>query len=251
VLKGALRKGVLLKKIPYNPADGAVPPRPAQREPRVLMPEQLAALMEAVTGTSLFLPILLGLSTGLRRGEICGLRWQDVRLDRGTLSVSQTLVRVAPGQLEFKAPKTKSSKRKVKLPSVLVEILASEKEQQERARRELSQYYNKDNLVVCRPDGTRVDPATLYSKFQKLLIRLKLPRMAIHDLRHSHATLLLEEGQHPKVVAERLGHSDPGLTLRIYSHVLAHMQQGAAEQTDRTLRLAMKQLDIQESVEEE
>jgi integrase len=239
VLKGALRRAVLWKKLRANPADGAIPPKPVEREPRLLTPEQIAVLLKAAGEYRLYVPILLGLSTGMRRGELCGLRWSDVRLDRGTLSVRQTLVRIGPGRLEFKSPKTKSGRRNVKLPTILVEALTAEKEGQEEARRVLGPTYNAAGLVLCRADGTPQDPATLYSNFQKLLIRLGLPRMAIHDLRHSHATLLLEEGAHIKVVAERLGHSDPGLTMRVYSHVLDHMQQSAADQTDAVLRGAL------------
>jgi len=91
-------------------------------------------------------------------------------------------------------------------------------------------------LVVCKEDGTPLSPTGLYKAFQTLLDKLGLRRVALHDLRHSHATHLLEAGVHPKIVAERLGHSDPGLTLRVYSHVLEHMQHQAVDSTENLLR---------------
>jgi integrase len=245
VLKGALQRAVLWKLIPLNPAMGAYPPRVEEREPRVLNPEQIALLLASAERTRLKVPVLLGLATGMRRGEICGLRWSDVRFDRAAISVRQTLVRVAPGQLEFKPPKTRSGRRSIQLPKLLVEALRKELEKQTEARSVLGKSYNAHDLVVCREDGRPVDPATLYSNFQKLLEKAGLPRMAIHDLRHSHATLLLEEGQHIKVVAERLGHADPGVTMRVYSHVMAHMQQGAADSTESVLRSAISKHDGQ------
>jgi len=109
-------------------------------------------------------------------------------------------VNVGNKRLEFKAPKTRAGRRAVQLPSILVDALRAERDRQYEVRSFLGPTYNSTDLVVCKDDGTYAHPATLYSMFQDLLIRLKMPRMALHDLRHSHATHLLESGVNPKVV---------------------------------------------------
>jgi integrase len=187
----------------------------------------------------LYLPLTIALTTGLRRGEICGLRWQDVNVARQQLSVRQTLVRVSPGNLQFKRPKTKTGRRAVAMPGLLIEALEAARIDQEGIRAVLGLTYNEEGLVYVREDGRPVDPATLYSNFQKLLQRLGLPKMRLHDLRHSHATFLMEAGVHIKVAAERLGHTDPALTMRVYSHVSDTLQQDAADRTDAILRAAL------------
>jgi integrase len=243
VLKGALKRAVQWQLLSRNPAEAVTPPRPVEREQRVIGREQVTVLLQAAKDCRLYAPILIGLATGMRRGEICGLRWQDVNFEKSTLAVRQTLVSVGQKQLEFKTPKTKAGRRVVKLPTMLVEALQEERAVQEQARHVLGPTYNPLGLVVCRADGSPVHPATLYSRFQQLLERLGLPRVAIHDLRHSHATHLLEAGINPKVVSERLGHTDPALTLRVYSHVLDHIQQEAADQTDLFLRPGLRNVN--------
>lgn len=235
VLKGALRRAVQWQMLGRNPAEAVTPPRPTRRKPNVLTLEQVATVLEAAEGNQLYVPVLLAICTGLRRGELCGLRWQDVNLDAGTLAIQQTLVAVGERKLEFKAPKTDMGRRSVRLPALVVERLRAERDRLAERRAAFGPSYNREDLVVCRTDGTPMHPGTLYSNFQKLLKRAGVERRAIHDLRHSHATHLLEAKVHPKVVSERLGHSDPALTLRVYSHVLDDIQQEAAEQTDNML----------------
>ncbi len=239
VLKGALKRAVQWQLLMRNPAEAATAPRMAERPPRTLNIEQVAGLLGSARNTRLYLPILLALCTGMRRGEMAGLRWQDVNLERSLITIRQTLVCVTPGRVEFKAPKTRSGRRAVPIPSILVEELREELLRLGALRDALGPAYNPENVVICREDGRPVHPTTLYTAFQKLVVRLGLPRIALHDLRHSHATHLLELGVHPKVVSERLGHSDPALTLRVYSHVMANIQEEAAQQTDELLRGAI------------
>jgi len=240
VLRGALKRAVVWEFLDRNPADGVKPPQPVEREHRILSVEELALVLEAARTTQLYLPVMLGWSVGLRRGEICGLRWQDIDLVNYTAAIRHTLVRVGPGNLIFKPPKSKSGKRSVRLAPLLVDALQAERERLAERRGILGSSYNPHNLVVSRADGSPVDPATIYSQFQNLLDRLKLPRMAIHDLRHSHATTLLKQGINVKVIAERLGHADPAITLRVYSHVLESMQAEAADCTNSLLEEATR-----------
>jgi len=240
VLKGALRRAVQWQLLGRNPAEAVTPPRPTRRKPKVLTLEQVATVLEAARGNQLYTPVLLAVCTGMRRGELCGLRWDHVNLSLGTIAIQQTLVAVGQSRLEFKAPKTEMGRRSVRLPALVVEHLMQEQHLLAERRAALGPSYNRENLVVCRTNGTPMHPNTLYSNFQKLLKRAGVERRAIHDLRHSHATHLLEANVHPKVVSERLGHSDPALTLRVYSHVLDDIQQEAATQTDELVGKAMR-----------
>ncbi|MEP6754817.1 MAG: tyrosine-type recombinase/integrase [Chthonomonadales bacterium] len=240
VLKGALNRAVEWKYIGNNPALGVKTPQLVEREHRILTVEELTMVLAASKDTQIYLPVMLLWSLGLRRGEVCGLRWQDLDLDRSIAGIRHTLIRVSPGNLVFKAPKTKSGRRSVKLSSVLVSALREHRAQQLTYAEVLGSSYNPMNLVICRADGRPVDPATIYSQFQRLLERLKIPRVALHDLRHTHATQLLQQGVNIKVIAERLGHADPAITLRVYAHVIESMQEEAADLTNDLLIQATK-----------
>jgi integrase len=239
VLRGALQQAIHWQLLVRNPADTVTPPRVSDRTPRTLTLEQAAHLLEAARDTRYYIPILMALCTGMRRGEICGLRWQDVDLAKGVLAIQQTRIIVKESEVISKSPKTRTGRRALPIPTVLVEALQEEKKQQETIRLQLGTSYNAEALVVCREDGKPVHPHTLYKSLRTLLQKLGLPHIAFHDLRHSHATHLLLQGVNPKVVSERLGHSDPALTLRVYSHVTDTIQQEAANLVDTALREAI------------
>jgi len=169
----------------------------------------------------------LAAQTGMRRGELLGLRWRDVDLDGARLSVRQQLVRagakVVPGP-----PKTAAGRRLIALDAGTVAAVRAHQAalQAERARREAAD--DDHDLVFRRPDGQAEDPDVVSSRFQAAIGRARVPRIRLHDLRHTHATLLLKAGVHPKIVQERLGHASITITLDRYSHVIEGMQTEAA-----------------------
>ena len=238
VLRQALHQAVKWELLARNPADAVEPPQPEDREMPALDAAESAALLKAAEGSRLYLPVLLALTTGLRRGEVLGLRWVDVDLNAGTLAVRQSLQRTKGGSV-FTPPKTKKSRRQVALPSVTAEALARHRAEQLRVRRELGGAYRDHELVVANGDGTPFLPNAFTHAFTDLVARANVKRVRFHDLRHSHATQLLKEGVHVKVVSERLGHSKVGITLDTYSHVLPGMQEDAARRVDRALRAAI------------
>lgn len=241
VLRKALQWGLKMQLIARNPADAAQPPRPARREMRALDAQQTVRLLQACEGTPLYIPVLLAVTCGMRRGEILGLRWKDVDLERGVLTVRQTLEETRDG-LRFKGPKTAAGNRSVALPSLAVQALRRHRVQQAKERLLMGPAYEDHDLVCARPDGKPLRPDYLSQALPRVAQQAGLPRIRFHDLRHSHATHLLQAGVHPKVVAERLGHATVQVTLDIYSHVLPTLQQDAAQRLDATLAAAAKAL---------
>ena len=239
VLHLALRQAVRWQLLAVNPADAVQPPRKAQREMSALDEDETAKLLEAAVGSDLYAPILVAVTTGLRRGELLALRWQDVDLERGTLSVNQTIEQTAERGIAFKEPKTAKSRRLISLGSLTVETLRRHRASQNEARLLLGNSYVDGGLVFPAPAGSVWNPRTFSSAFYRLTSHSGVPRMRFHDLRHSHATQLLVAGVHVKVVSERLGHSTAGITLDTYSHVLPGIQEEAAARIDSAIRGAI------------
>jgi integrase len=173
----------------------------------------------------------------MRRGEILGLRWVDVELDVGSLSVCQSLEKTKSG-IAVKSPKTAKGRRRIALPAMAVEALRRHKAQQGRAKLRSGGNYRDSGLVFSQDDGSPWDPDTISAAFGAFVRKAGF-HIRFHDLRHTHATQLLRQGIHPKVVSERLGHSTISLTLDTYSHVMPGMQDEAARGVDSALRGAL------------
>jgi integrase len=220
VLHHALRDAVRWSLMPRNVCELVTPPRRASYEFRVLSSEQARTFLEAVRGDRLEALYVLAITTGMREGELFGLRWTDVNLHAGSVRLVRKL-------------KTKSSRRQVLLPRVAVEALATHRERQNQEREFAGTAWEDNGLVFPNAVGRPLNVSNFLPRdFYPLLERTGLPRMRFHDLRHSAATLLLELGIHPKVVSEMLGHSQIGITLDLYSHVTATMQQQAVAALD-------------------
>jgi integrase len=238
VLRAALQQAVKWLLLPRNPADAVDPPRPKHREMRALDEADTAKLLRGSAESRLSLPVLLAVTTGLRRGEILGLRWADIDFENTSLAVRQSLEQTRDG-LAFKQPKTAKGRRVVALPGLAVEALRQHKVVQAKMKLALGSAYEDNDLVCAREDGTAWPPDTFSSAFVALIRRTGVPTVRFHDLRHTHATQLLRQGVHPKIVSERLGHATVGITLDVYSHVLPGMQAEAATRTDAALRAAL------------
>ena len=239
VLHAALGQAVRWQILIRNPAAAVEPPRPQRKEQRVLSEEDTAKLLHLARGTQLWIPVVLAVTTGMRRGEITALDWPHVDLDAATLTVVRSLEQTK-GKLTLKIPKTAKGRRVIALPSVAVDALRRHKADQGRQRLRLGAAYEDQGLVCARPDGTLWSPGAISSAFQDLMRKAAIPRIRFHDQRHGHATQLLRQGEHPKVVSERLGHTTVAITLDTYSHVVPGLQEQAARRLDEALRKAMK-----------
>ena len=171
---------------------------------------------------------VLAIFTGMRRGEVLGLRWSDINLDKKTLQVVQTVYRTKGQAPSIQTPKTSSSARSITLPDNVIDELKTHKAKQNQLRLMFGFAYQDNGLVCPNPNGEPMDPRLLFAHFKKCSERAGLPDIRFHDLRHTHATIMLQLGEHPKVVSERLGHSNVNITLNTYSHVLPNMQEDAA-----------------------
>jgi len=237
VLRAALNTAVKWQLISANPCNAVTPPSKVKTKMHTLDKQQVDTLIEGARNTPLFIPILLAVTCGLRRGEILGLKWDNVNLRNNIINVTQTRVRVPSGEeIIEKEPKSSHSIRTIAIPEMTAKALKEEWKRQAQNKLALGEKYNNQNYVVCWDDGTPYAPDYITKAFKKLLKKLNLPDIRFHDLRHTHATLLLEEGIHPKVVQERLGHSSITLTLDVYSHVLPNLQQEAAQKIDEILK---------------
>ena len=223
LLHKALDQAIKWQLLANNPCDAVEPPRPERREMRALDEKETSKLLQLVHGSRLYIPVALAVMTGLRRGEILGLRWSDIDLKAMSLTVNQALEQTKTG-LRFKTPKTHRSRRSIALPQMLVDLLTAHKAEQAKIRLALGPAYIDQGLVCPRDDGAPWPPDMLSTAFSARIRRAKISHVRFHDLRHTHATHLLRQGVHPKIVSERLGHSQVGITLDTYSHVLPGTQ---------------------------
>lgn len=212
-----------------NVAERAKPPRPrasALNEIRFWTPEQLRTFLASVVGHRLEAAWQLSAMTGMRRGEILGLRWQDVDFQNSRLHVRQAVVSVAY-EVIVSTPKNHMA-RAIDLDPGTVEHLRLHRKRQSAERELWGTGYECSDLVICKESGTPLHPQTYSQAFERLIAKLDLPRIRLHDLRHTHATIALRAGIPTKVISERLGHENPAFTLKQYAHVIPGMQAEAA-----------------------
>jgi integrase len=215
-LNDAVKWGYLDK----NPASSCDPPRitPGSSEMRTWANKEVARFLEFTADHPLHAVWVLLVTTGMRRGEVLGLRWCDLDLERGTAAVRQTVTMVGR-EIRVSPPKSRRSRRVVALDPMSVRTLI---DQHAKASDP------KPEDLVFSSDDRPLNPPKVSKIFTALVEESGLPRIRLHDLRHTHATLALQAGIHPKIVSERLGHATVALTLDVYSHAVANMQEEAA-----------------------
>jgi integrase len=222
-LNDAVRWGLLVR----NPALHAAAPLPPRTQMRTWSAAELRWFLEFVAGDRLSAAWQLAALTGMRRGEVLGLRWADLDLEAGWLSVRQTLV-VVDNRPRVSEPKTARGRRRIALDAETVAALRAHHKLQAAERLAAGPGWQGSDLVFTRPDGAPLHPEYVRRQFDRRVAGTGLPRIRFHDLRHTHATLALQAGVHPKVVSERLGHATVAMTLDVYSHAIPALQHNAA-----------------------
>jgi len=235
VLHKALAQALKWGLVTRNVSDAVNKPKPRREEMKVLDADQARALLKAAEGERLEALYHVAVTTGLRQGELLGLRWSDLDWDAGRLQVQRQLQRISGQGLVFNEPKSSAGRRLVKLGPTVLEKLREHHQRQEQERLFAGDRWHEHDLIFPSTIGTPLEPRNLLRDFKGLLQSAGLPEIRFHDLRHTAATLMLQKDVHPKVVQERLGHSSITLTLDTYSHVLPSMQEDAADKLDALL----------------
>jgi integrase len=232
-LHRALEMALKWELISRNPADAITPPRPQRSEMHTMNEDDLHMFLEAVQRTPYHVLFYLALFTGMRRSELLALRWCDVDLLLCQVYVTRSLHHLRTGEIVFRTPKTAKGRRMVSLSPSAAMLLQEHKDKQEATRASLGIPLKDDDMVFSDLEGKPLLPDTVSHVWTKLVKRTGLKGIRLHDARHTHASLMLKQGVHPKVVQERLGHATISTTLDLYSHVTPGLQQAAAEGFDK------------------
>jgi integrase len=233
-LRAALEQALRWNLVARNVATLVDAPRVRRPEVEPYTPEEAKKLLNALKDDRLAALYSAAMAVGLRQGEALGLRWSDIDFEARTLSVRNALQRVN-GKLQLVEVKTQKSRRTITLPQVVMNALVKHQMRQAQERQEAGSRWVEGGFVFTTTIGTPLDGSTVTHRFQAAVKAAGLRRLRFHDLRHTCATLLLAQGVHPRVIMEVLGHSQIGITMNLYSHVLPAMQKEIANSMDAIL----------------
>ena len=232
ILHSALKQAIKWELLNSNPVDGVKPPKKERVKFNILNAVEVNSLLKTIKNTSFYLPVLLAVTTGMRRSEILALKWNNVNLDKGLIFIENQIRFTSKNTFELIPCKTHNSERTILMLPYTIPLLKDHKKNQLEKKLALGNNYHDFNFICAKDTGYPYNPKYISSKFYDLIRRrnskYNIPIIRFHDLRHTHATLLIEQGINPKIIAERLGHKSIRTTLDTYSHVLPNMQQEAA-----------------------
>lgn len=232
ILHNSFERAAKLGIINQNPVSLATQPKLPDEEMNILDENQISQLLIASKDSRLFPLLHLALATGMRQMEILGLKWTDLDWVRQTLKVERQLVRPEVGKVMFVSPKTRAGKRSLPLGSKTIEVLREHSEHQYAERIAAGDRWQENNLIFTSNIGSPIHPRNLLRDFKKLLRTAGLPPIRFHDLRHTAASLMLNNNIPAISVSRRLGHANPSITLNVYGHLLPSTQAEVAEMID-------------------
>lgn len=235
IISNALTYALKMGVVSRNVAQAVDPPRVAHKTMMVLAADDIEKVLNEARLTTYYPIIFTALYTGMRRGELLALRWKDLDLTLARLSVVNSLYRLN-GKTVIKEPKSPHSRRMIALPPTLSLMLRDYKGERQARMILTGDPLTEEDFVFARNNGKPHDPDTVTGAWAKIAKNVGLANVRFHDLRHTHATLMLMAGIHPKIVSERLGHSKVAITLDIYSHIVPGLQEAAAESFDKLLK---------------
>jgi len=234
IIRNSLEYAVDFELILKNPAIKVKLPKSNKKEMKVWNENEINHFLKIAKADPNYIVFLLALTTGMRQGEVLGLRWKDIDLEKGLINIKQTLSH--DGKNFISGAKTKSSLRTINLSKLTINMLKQRKVTISKERLSSGLVYQDFDLIACTQHGTPLNPANVRRSFNKLIKLADVPKIRFHDLRHTHATLLLSKGINVKVISERLGHSNIKVTLDTYSHVLPTMQEEVALKLDEIIK---------------
>jgi integrase len=237
VLRRSLGKAVKLRLISRNPAKAVTPPKSIPKEMKFLDEKQIQQLLSTAGENKdhLYALYFLAIATGMRQGELLGLKWADLNWETGKLQVIRQLTRAKRGGFEFTQPKTKAGQRTIQLSKEVLEVLKEHRKYQQYMYSFNHHRWADDNLIFTNTIGSPLDKYNLLKRFKKLLKKAGLPDIRFHDLRHTAASIMLNNGIPVIIVSRILGHAKPSTTMDIYGHLIPGKQKEAASLMGRVL----------------
>ncbi len=220
LLNQAFKQAVKWKKIVHNPVIDADPPSVRIKETKIWSFNEIHSFLDQCKEERHYITFLLAIYTGMRRGEILGLKWSDIDFKNKIIRVEQALVHIPGKGYELSSPKTFKSKRQIHIPDHILDDLITHKKQQKEWKQRLGEQYQENHLVICTEFGTFQDPRNLLRVMERLCKKAKVAKIRFHDIRHTHASILIAESVDIVKVANRLGHTKPKTTLDYYAHLI-------------------------------
>lgn len=227
ICKMSMRQAKQRGHVPDNVLNDVAAPRKPRKEIHPLPETDVFKLFRNIRNERLFPAFYLLVKTGMRRGELLGLKWEDIELEAGRLYIKRSLVKTNAKGVQFSEPKTARSRRMIPLNVEVVKVLREHRTRQDEEKQKLGENYQDSGMVFCREDGVPIYPDVLNGYFNRYLAKAGLPHYRVHDLRHTFATLMLKEDVHAKIVQDILGHASISTTLDIYSHVVPGLKEQA------------------------
>lgn len=246
VIRNGLSDALRWELVARNVAKQASTPRVAQREMVIWTVDEARTFLESIRQEPLEAAFVIALATGLRRGEIVGLRWQDIDLERQTLTVSGAVQRITGRGLVRSDPKTNGSRRTLPVAGLVIDAFRRRHTHQELQRAFAGERWRETGFVFTSQVGTAIDPRKLLTTFHALAARANVPVTRFHDQRHFFATAHLEDGTNIRIVQEALGHSAVTTTLAIYSHVTSQVHRRSAQRMGELLEGDSAKVEVRE-----
>ena len=236
-IRKALNHAVKMQYLIRNVCEAVELPKIKKYEAKFLTKIKVNEMLTTLKDTEIYIPILLAIGLGLRRGELLGLQWKDFDFNKKLVSIKRTLLPKTNGEEIFSECKTAKSQRILAVPESILVKLKQHKKGQLENKLFFSTEYTDYDLVYCNSNGMPVSPHAFNHRFSKVLKEKGLEHMRVHDLRHTNASLMLSQGVSMKVASERLGHTTIGITMDLYSHIDEELQRDAASKLNIALEI--------------
>ena len=235
MLNQAFTQAVKWKRIKYNPVTDADPPAVKKEEMKIWSYDEINTFLEHCEGERHYLTFFLAIYTGMRRGEILGIKWSDIDLVNKTIHVQRSLAYISKKGYILTSTKTRNSNRIVPISEMVVKVLMNYRTQQEMHKAQLDELYQDEDLVICTETGTKQDPRNVLRALKRLITTSGVTQIRFHDFRHTHASILISKGVDVVKVSKRLGHANAKITLETYAHLVPNEDNYLAEIFEKEL----------------
>ncbi|WP_339212472.1 tyrosine-type recombinase/integrase [Solibacillus sp. FSL W8-0372] len=235
ILNQAFNQAVKWKRIKYNPVNDADPPAVKKEEMKIWSYDEINMFLEHCKGERHYLTFLLAIYTGLRRGEILGLKWSDVDFINKTIHVQRSLAYIPKKGYILTSTKTRKSNRIIPISDMVVKALVNHRKQQEIWKEQLGEQYQEEDLVICTETGSKQDPRNVLRALKRLITTSGVTQIRFHDFRHTHASILISNSIDVVKVSKRLGHPNARITLETYAHLVPNEDNDLADVFEKAL----------------